>query len=574
MLKTVSHLMILTAFALIATSLAIAENDQSDSPVDSILVFDASGSMWARMDGVEKIVVARDVVSDLLGSLPPEHRIGLIAYGHNRKGDCSDIEMLAPVGTDHAEISEMVQSIVPKGMTPMTDAVIQAAEELKYTENEATVILVSDGEETCHDDPCAAAQRLSELGVGLTVHTIGFGLESAEAEAATEQLHCMAEETGGKFLLAKDAGELREALKEVSPDRAPENMNIKLRATDQDGGPTITEGLVWTVSHGSSGEPLYESEQPEGSASIEIERGVHDVSVVRDSDDASATGEISPDDDDSTLILPIVVEYEADLIAPDTAIAGETIHVEWEGPDEDSDYIAVFETDAGNRDDLHYTRTSKGNPLNLKMPEQAGTYEIRYILQSSKAKLATHTIEIGEVEARLSAPDSATAGETIQVEWDGPDYSNDYIAVFEVDAGNRDDLHYTRTSQGNPLNLKMPEEAGTYEIRYILQNSKTDLATRTIEVGEVRASLDTPASATAGETIQVEWDGPDYSNDYIAVFEVDAGNRDDLHYTRTSRGNPLNLKMPEQAGTYEIRYVLSSSRRDLDRKTIKVNPAN
>src|SRR5699024_3183904 len=160
-----------------------------------------------------------------------------------------------------------------------------------------------------------------------------------------------------------------------------------------------------------------------------------------------------------------------------------------------------------------------------------------------------------------------TAGETIQVKWDGPDYSNDYIDVIAAYASNPDDLHRTLTSQANPLNLKMPEEAGTYEIRYILQNSKTDLATRTSEVGEVRASLDTPASATAGETIQVEWDGPDYSNDYIAVFEVDAGNRDDLHYTRTSRGNPLNLKMPEQAGTYEIRYVLSSSRRDLDRKT-------
>src|SRR5690625_5738715 len=106
--------------------------------------------MRASMDGVEKIVVARDVVSDLLGSLPPEHRIGLIAYGHNRKGDCSDIEMLAPVGTDHAEISELVHSIMPKGMTPMTDAVIQAAEERKYTENEATVILGADGEGTCH----------------------------------------------------------------------------------------------------------------------------------------------------------------------------------------------------------------------------------------------------------------------------------------------------------------------------------------------------------------------------------------------------------------------------------------
>ena len=56
----------------------------------------------------------------------------------------------------------------------MTDAVVAAADSLRYTENAATVILVSDGIETCNPDPCAAAQILAETGVDFTAHVIGF----------------------------------------------------------------------------------------------------------------------------------------------------------------------------------------------------------------------------------------------------------------------------------------------------------------------------------------------------------------------------------------------------------------
>src|SRR5699024_9000896 len=144
-------LIALLIFALVGPVWAQADDN---APVDTILVFDASGSMWGQIDGINKIVTAREVVAELMDDLPANRRMGLMAYGHNRKGDCEDIEMLVPVGTDRDAIRQAVNDINPKGMTPMTDAVIKAAEMLKYTEHEATVILVSDGEETCHANPC------------------------------------------------------------------------------------------------------------------------------------------------------------------------------------------------------------------------------------------------------------------------------------------------------------------------------------------------------------------------------------------------------------------------------------
>lgn len=81
-----------------------------------------------------------------------------MAYGHRRKGDCSDIELILAPTSSREEIAARVNELSPRGKAPMTDAVIAAAEALKYTEEAATVILVSDGIEICNPNPCAAAR--------------------------------------------------------------------------------------------------------------------------------------------------------------------------------------------------------------------------------------------------------------------------------------------------------------------------------------------------------------------------------------------------------------------------------
>ena len=79
--------------ALCLSSLLLASpilaQDEAKSE-DAILILDASGSMWGQIDGINKIVIAKDVVESLVRSLPDEQRLGLVAYGHRRKGDCSD----------------------------------------------------------------------------------------------------------------------------------------------------------------------------------------------------------------------------------------------------------------------------------------------------------------------------------------------------------------------------------------------------------------------------------------------------------------------------------------------------
>lgn len=64
---------------------------------DTILVLDGSGSMWGQIDGIAKITIARDVVTQLLADIPDDQVLGLTVYGHRRRGNCTDIEtVVAP----------------------------------------------------------------------------------------------------------------------------------------------------------------------------------------------------------------------------------------------------------------------------------------------------------------------------------------------------------------------------------------------------------------------------------------------------------------------------------------------
>lgn len=94
---------------------------------DLLLVFDASGSMWGQVEGENKMVIARRVRGILATQLADDAKVGLIAYGHRREGDCSDIETLLSIGPlDHGALTGTVDAINPKGRTPVTDSIERA----------------------------------------------------------------------------------------------------------------------------------------------------------------------------------------------------------------------------------------------------------------------------------------------------------------------------------------------------------------------------------------------------------------------------------------------------------------
>ena len=236
----------------------------------AIIILDASGSMWAQVDGKPRIEIARQTLDDVLKGVPDSLELGFMAYGHRSKSDCNDIELLVPpaAGTA-AAVSAAAAKISPKGMTPLSAAVRQAAETLKYTEQKATVILITDGIETCKDDPCALGTELKQTGVDLKVDIVGFGLSASEGK----QVACLADNTGGQYFEASDAKGLVQALARTvaevakpapTPEpsaAAPGGVTLAPELTLSADGPSITDGaprwdLFAVKPDGTQGETL------------------------------------------------------------------------------------------------------------------------------------------------------------------------------------------------------------------------------------------------------------------------------------------------------------------------------
>ena len=244
---------------LLSTGLALVFGASMAAATErAIIVFDASGSMWGQIDGKSKLEIARESLGEVLQSVPESQELGLVVYGHRRKGRCDDIQLVVPVGPGTGpDMSASANRLAPRGKTPLSASVRTAAEALNYREQRATVILLTDGLETCNTDPCAAGTELSEAGADFTAHVVGFGLTDEQGA----QVACLAENTGGKYVPAKDAGELVAALTETMitlvSKKAAERVairpfldaNLKAVVTLTDGGEQLGDSAVeWTLA--------------------------------------------------------------------------------------------------------------------------------------------------------------------------------------------------------------------------------------------------------------------------------------------------------------------------------------
>ena len=179
-----------------------------------LFVLDGSGSMQAKLNGRSKIEHAHILLSQLIKSLPPDIHVGLATFDHMRKDDCSDIEMLAPVGSARTAAIKAMESIHPKGLTPLTGAMQFAAAQFREHEGDAKVVVISDEKETCTGDPFAAVREARAAGVKMQGHVIGCDVTPEE----TKQFRYIAEARDGKYFAAKHAPELGKALTQVKQE--------------------------------------------------------------------------------------------------------------------------------------------------------------------------------------------------------------------------------------------------------------------------------------------------------------------------------------------------------------------
>ena len=219
---------VLLLFTLSMSFSSLAQLDTTSSaPI--IYIYDASGSMWGQLEGQTKQQIASSVLAKALENLPAEQQVGLVAYGHRRKGDCEDVEFLVDMdNTDKDKVSTSVKSIKPLGKTPLAYSALQVINQLKANQQKATIILITDGIEVCGGDICDVIKTAKAEGIEFKLHILGFGLKEGE----TEQLKCAAEAGNGNYYDASDADGLSDVLNEANNTKVDElDKNVSVFVT-------------------------------------------------------------------------------------------------------------------------------------------------------------------------------------------------------------------------------------------------------------------------------------------------------------------------------------------------------
>jgi Ca-activated chloride channel family protein len=560
----------------------------------AIIVLDGSGSMWGQIDGKPKLEIARETLARVLADLPADTELGLMAYGHREKGNCNDIELVVPPGPGNAgAISAAAARMKFLGMTPLGESVSRAARELRFTEQKATVILITDGLETCKADPCAVASALEESGVDFTAHVVGFGLSDEEGK----QVACLAENTGGRYFAADDAEGLARALSEtvievpaVPPPppaslEAPEQAVISSRFTVTWDGPDTQADEVQVfdpAANGHDGRLLVRRR-------LRDDEGHAQRQVTLTAPPAPGDYQLRYYEGPHRRILAtrpiIIVDAEVGLEAPERVAISSPVTVRWTGPGASGDEIRL--ADAGgtqviDRKPLHADPKFSENLATVTAPAEPGEYRLEYWNGGARSVSAFRPLLVEAAQYTLDAPERAAAAERVSIGWNGPGGIADEVQLLAA-GGDGKPIH-TRRLRADPkynekqVSVPMPVTPGRYLLRYWDGQNRTVLAEREIDVESGTFALEAPDRATTGSSLSLRWQGPGSSGDSIQLFDPAAdGGAGKVLAHKQLQADPgfakrtLTLPLPGQAGSFQLRYWNADNRAVLVTRPITVS---
>ncbi len=258
----------------------LAETDTATArlPGDGAIevILDASGSMWQQLDGRYRYEIAAEVLTELVTDvLPAEVPFALRVFGNREADVCrTDLELaLAPL--DVAAVTGVIAGIEPQQFagTPLAESIALVRGDLAEATGAATVILITDGEESCDGDVEAAISDLRADGFDVVLNIIGFDFDAGNIDAAREQFRSWADLGGGQYFDARNAAELASALEHsVSP---------VFEVLDGD-GVVVARGTV-------------------GGTTVRLEAGTYSVRVL--TEPALALHDVQVDDGETSLDL-------------------------------------------------------------------------------------------------------------------------------------------------------------------------------------------------------------------------------------------------------------------------------
>ena len=203
---------VLLMFLMSQLDLALAADE--GVPERVVILFDRSASMNAMLDGISKIEMGRQLFKQLAADSGANKNVSVrfFAGGLSSSNDenCKASSVALPFGERESSAFEaLYQNLTAKGRkTPLTYAISLAKEDLVGWRGERRIVIISDGMDTCGEDPVPLADELGAGGIELDV--IGLG-----EPADLAQLAEMGLASGAEFQLADNYDNFASAVSDM-----------------------------------------------------------------------------------------------------------------------------------------------------------------------------------------------------------------------------------------------------------------------------------------------------------------------------------------------------------------------
>ncbi|WP_109850354.1 VWA domain-containing protein [Proteus sp. CA142267] len=197
-----------------------------------IIIFDASGSMALSMSLTEddldfisstgklfagydaeprRITVARNAATKIINSIPSDMKITTVVAS-----DCGVVKSSpAYGGNERSKLLNYIKRIEPDSGTPLAESIQRAGSLIKGNNRDTIIVLLSDGLESCDQDPCAAARTLKRAHPRAVINVVDI--------LGTGAGNCVASTTGGKVFTARNANEVTLMTRKAIEDYIPKN---------------------------------------------------------------------------------------------------------------------------------------------------------------------------------------------------------------------------------------------------------------------------------------------------------------------------------------------------------------
>lgn len=163
------------------------------------IVWDVSGSMWGKVAKNRKYLRARQVLREIVSSIPDNVKVGLRVFGINDSQDEVTKLAVKVAKNNKPQLLERIKSLKPAGESPIGKALLKARDDLKGLKGNNHILLVTDGKDTGNIMPGKIAKQLYNQGIQIHVLQVG-----SSKEVTKIKLKSIAKLGGGKYFTYSD----------------------------------------------------------------------------------------------------------------------------------------------------------------------------------------------------------------------------------------------------------------------------------------------------------------------------------------------------------------------------------